>query len=241
MLKNNYHFFLKISSCALLFFVNLLIANTSFDSQNNFESKAIQTSYSAELYDANIQAAIHRHCSFLGDTDLHLYHALDDLATEIYGKDVAVIGSRNAWYESILLVYGANPIVIDSNPIQTTDSRVTYLTKEQYNENPQQFDLILNITNIPRAGLGLNGGLIDPNGDFSEMEYIKKMLTPTGKILLAVPVGPDQLVENSHRVYGEKRLKMLLKGWKIMRYYGFTSEQVFYGVGYCPVFLLQSK
>lgn len=67
------------------------------------------------------------------------------------------------------------------------------------------------------------------------------MLTPIGKLLLAIPVGPDQLIWNTHRIYGEIRLKQLLKGWKVVRYYGFTSEYMFYGIGYQPVFLLQPK
>ncbi len=159
----------------------------------------------------------------------------------ISAKNVAVIGSRNAWYESILLAYGAKPIVIVDHPIETTDSRIKYLTQEEYWKNPEQFDLIISMTDTASAGFGNQGEAIDPNGDLKLMESVKKMLTPVGKLLIAIPVGPDKLVWDTHRVYGEIRLKLLLKGWKVIKYYGFTSEYMFYGIGYHPIFLLRSK
>ena len=39
-------------------------------------------------------------------------------------------------------------------------------------------------------------------------------LRPGGKLLLTVPVGPDALVWNLHRRYGQLRLPMLLRGWE---------------------------
>jgi len=118
---------------------------------------------------------------------------------------------------------------------------ITYLTVEQYNANPRQFDFVISLTNTAHDGLGRDGDLLDPDDDLKSMENYKKMLFPNGKLLLSVPVGTDKLAWNAHRVYGQLRLKMLLKGWKVVRYYGFTSEHVFYGVGYQPVFLLQKK
>lgn len=257
MLKNNFWIpsVFLCALCSVVSFVSAVSQGIPADMQNEFtfEGKVPvlyellddidlnPVVYSTVLYDSNIQKAILRECNFLEQTDFHLYNALDDLTAMICGKTVAVIGSYNAWYESILLAYGANPIVIDERPIQTTDPRVTYLTQEQYEKNPQQFDLILNITDTARAGLGRYGDPVDPNGDLKLMENLKKMLSPSGKLLLAVPVGPDQLVWNTRRIYGELRLKLLLKNWRVMRYYGFTSEYMFYGIGYRPIFLLQPK
>lgn len=204
-------------------------------------SEETPINYPAEIYNINIQKAMNRDNNFLGETDSHLYHALDDLLELINDKEVALIGTRMAWYESILLAYGATPIVIDENPVLTGDPRVVYLTPEQCLNESRQFDLVLSLINTAHDGLGSDGKAIDPDGDLKSMGFYKKILTPTGKLLLSVPVGIDELVWNSHRVYGQLRLKMLLKGWKILRYYGFTSEHVFFGINFQPVFLLQSK
>lgn len=129
-----------------------------------------QTACSLNLLDLNVQKATLRQNGFLGETDFHLYNALDDLSAMILGKKVAIIGSHNAWYESILLAYGGEPIVIVDNHIQSTDSRITYLTQEEYSNNPQQFDLIISMTDTANAGFGHHGGDIDPNGDLKLME-----------------------------------------------------------------------
>ena len=197
--------------------------------------------YQSDLFNSNIQKALSKQPGFLEETDVHLYRALDDFADRIRGEKVAVIGSKDAWYESILLAYGANPVVIDSMKINSSDSRVTYLTFEEFAANPQKFALILSLTKIADEGLGLDGSPIDPNADLKSMQIIRDMLEPNGLLMLAVPVGPDRLVWNSHRIYGQKRLKMLVTGWKNIRYYGFTSEHVFFGIGYRPVFLVTPK
>lgn len=194
--------------------------------------------YSTELYDLNIQKALDHTCYFFGKTDFYLYLALDDLSSIIKGKNVAVLGSSMGWYESILLAYGANPIVINSTAIETTDPRVTYLTPEQYLENPQQFDLILSITNIPCTNLECDEDL---NEDLKIMETLKKMLAVNGKLLLAAPVGQNHITSNKQNVYDEKKLKKLLNGWKIIRYYGFSSENLFNDIEFRPIFLLKAK
>lgn len=170
------------------------------------------------------QKAKTREWSYNGELDSFIFQALDDLEEELKDKQVCLMGSFLSWYEGVLLSYGACPIVIDYHPISTTDARVTYLTRAQFAKNPRKFDLILSISRIDHAGLGRYGEPIDPDGDLKEMAFYKQMLNPGGKLLLALPIGPDALVWNAHRIYGWKRLKTLLKGWKSIQYYGFKRE-----------------
>ncbi len=185
-----------------------------------------------EILNLFIQKAKTRAWSYNGELDIFIFQALDELAAEIKGKEVCLMGSFLSWYEGILLSYGARPVVVDYHPIITLDSRVTYLTQEQFSRNPRTFDLILSISHTDHMGLGRYGEALDPDGDLKEMAAFKQMLKPGGKLLLAVPIGPDALVWNSHRVYGWKRLKHLLKGWKPIRYYGFKRDLMESDAGY---------
>ena len=154
------------------------------------------------------------------------------------------MGSPTPWYEAILLAYGAKGVfVLDPHPMISLDPRVTYYNEEQFCQNSRKFDLILSISRADKMGLGRFGEALDPDGDLKEMARYKQRLNPGGKLLLAVPVGPDTLVWNAYRVYGWKRLKKLLAGWKPVDYYGFKRAYIEYSLGYHyqPAFLLTPR
>lgn len=235
----------KVSSFLFCLFAITLNGYVFGDSQednlsiNNLTiSENSKKFYSSNFIDSNIEKALRRDSSFLGKTDFYLYQALDALSGEIKDKNVAIIGSDDGWYESILLTYGAKPVVIVSAPIQTEDFRITYLTIEQYRKNPFEFDLVINIRNLSN---NKNGNFYDISKDLEIMMDMKAMLSLKGKLLLAIPVGPVQDKEHIRHVYGESDLKFLFKSWKIISYYGFTSEYLFHGIDYLPIFLLQNK
>ena len=49
------------------------------------------------------------------------------------------------------------------------------------------------------------------------MEQAACLLKPdTGIMFLTVPIGPDAIVFNAHRIYGNIRLPLLLNGWTII-------------------------
>jgi hypothetical protein len=56
-----------------------------------------------------------------------------------------------------------------------------------------------------------------PNGDLEAMEKILQAMKPGAKMLLTIPVGLDQVFSPLCRVYGEKRLPLLLKGYSILK------------------------
>lgn len=187
---------------------------------------------SSEILDIFTQKAKTREWNYCGEVDSFVFQALDSMAGEIRGKEVCLMGSFMSWYEGVLLSYGARPVVVDYFPIKSTDARVTYLSREQFFQNPRKFDLIVSVSNTDHEGLGRYGEPLNPNGDLVIMEQFRKMLNPRGNLLLAVPVGPDALIWNAYRVYGWKRLKMLLKGWKPIKYYGFRRENLDKNPGY---------
>jgi len=180
--------------------------------------------YTSQQIDHFIDMAREKKPFYYGATDTYLYRALEKYQAQIAYKNVAVMGSNVPWYESILLAYNALPTTIEYNKIVNLDPRLEVLTVDEYRANKKQFDAILSISSFEHDGLGRYGDPIHPDGDLIAMENAKKMLKDGGLLFLAVPVGKDCLVWNLHRVYGKIRLKALLKGWRIVEYFGFTYE-----------------
>jgi len=163
----------------------------------------------------------------------------------IRGKYVGVMGSDRPACESIVLCQGGYPVTIEYNKLVSKDSRLEVMTVDEYDANPRLFDALISISSFEHDGLGRYGDPIDPFGDLKAMEKCKDMLKPGGKLFLAVPVGPDCLVWNAHRIYGKIRMKMLLKGWRILGYFGRgrsfdqdVHESPMGDAGYQPVFVL---
>lgn len=182
--------------------------------------------FSAKEIKHLMKNALAKQLHYYGITDSYLYQALDEFKDHIENKNVAIIGSTTPWYESILLSYGAHPTTIDYNKIVSEDPRVEVMTTKEFEENPKTFDAILSISSIEHDGLGRYGDPICPTADLETMERAKKMLNQDGILILSVPVGKDCLVWNLHRVYGKLRLKALLKGWRVLGYFGFSSEDL---------------
>lgn len=182
--------------------------------------------YTKAVIDEYIQMARSGETFYYGATDTYLYNALNKYRSLISNKNVAVIGSNVPWYESILLAYEAKPTTIEYNTILSEDPRIEVFTVDAYEKNGKLFDAILSISSFEHDGLGRYGDPINPDGDLEAMQRAKKMLKKGGLLFLAVPVGHDCLVWNLHRIYGKVRLKALLSGWRIVEYFGFSSEDL---------------
>lgn len=77
--------------------------------------------------------------------------------------------------------------------------------------------------------------------DIEAMEKVKSRLKEGGLLFLSIPIGNDRVVGNLYRVYGKLRLKALLRGWRIVEYFGFTSEDLENEavIDHRPVFVLK--
>ena len=77
---------------------------------------------------------------------------------------------------------------------------------------------------IEHFGLGRYGDPIAPHGDLEAMQRLKNILTEDGVLFLSVPIGPDLVVWNSHRIYGPIRFPMLIDGWEVIQSFGFNES-----------------
>ena len=88
----------------------------------------------------------------------------------------------------------------------------------------KKYDAICSFSSIEHSGLGRYGDLLDPDGDLKTMDDIYNNLVDDGLLYLGVPVGPDALVWNAHRIYGSIRLPLLCKKFKVVEWFGCTFE-----------------
>ncbi len=167
------------------------------------------------------------------------YGAIDDWVCsalkEFWAGDILIYGSCEQgfgpWYEGMALAYNFRPFVTDYNPIEYEDKRALYLSHV-----PKGWDLALSISTFEHSGLGRYGDPLDPDGDLKAMEQVRSVLTPSGFLILSVPLGRDKVVQNLHRIYGRQRLPLLLKGWKIDSSYGYDPDLLDRDTkdGWCP-------
>jgi len=132
------------------------IDNTSFIDNHKF--------YNRRDIDDYIDKIRKGETFYYGRTDNFLRQAFTQFP--IKNKRIGIIGSQKPLYESFVLAYHGIPITIEYHKIETDDNRLSLLTVEEFEKNPQQFDAVLSISSIEHDGLGRYGDPINPEGDF---------------------------------------------------------------------------
>ena len=206
--------------------------------------KLFNDNFKPEIFEQYLEKANKRENFYYGPTDAWLYEALTKYPIE--GKDICIIGSANPWYEAIAVSFGAKSCtVIEYSKRESFHESITYLQPHEITEG--DFDVCFSISSVEHDGLGRYGDPLDPDGDLKAMENLKNFLKDDALVYFAVPVGLDKVVFNVHRVYGEKRLPKILKGWEEIERFGFF-EQSFTnnvngvnGTPYQPVCVLRKK
>jgi SAM-dependent methyltransferase len=179
---------------------------------------------------------------YYGETDKWLYEALE--LCPINGINVAVMGSTEPWYETIVLEFGGTPTTIEYNLPGYGHPNMEEISVQDYWKNPKQFDVAISISSFEHDGLGRYGDPLNPSGDLRAMAEMKKILKKDGILILAVPVGADKVVWNAHRIYGPVRFPMLTAGWKLEGCVGmdesFISRDTGNSGAYQPVVVLRN-
>jgi hypothetical protein len=87
------------------------------------------------------------------------------------------------------------------------------------------FDFIISYSAVQHEGLGRQGEPVDPQGDMMAVGEMFSLLRPGGRLVLGIPVGNDCVSFNTHRVYGRRRLGLLLLPWIVEQTAGFPSSR----------------
>ncbi|MFM7034905.1 MAG: DUF268 domain-containing protein [Planctomycetia bacterium] len=182
-----------------------------------------------------------RGLSYYGSTDTFLYQAIKQHPVD--GLSVVIVGSEFPWYECIATGFGAAVTTIEYRSVECHIPGLRVLTPDEFARQPRRFDAVISISSIEHDGLGRYGDPLNPDGDLRAMEQFRHLLNPGGKLFLSVPVGPDVVVWNAHRIYGPLRLPRLFAGWKQLAAFGFDEARLVKGrrgdYSRQPVFVLE--
>lgn len=149
------------------------------------------------------------------------------------GKNVAVFGSVDPYFESVALFLGAKKVTTfeynqltlgaDDDTLEievVTGDRydaLLYAAKESgegenmdWDRYRDHFDVVLSFSSFDHSGLGRYGDEIAPDADLEAMRFARAVTRPGGRLFLTLPVGPDVCVWNLQRRYGPKRLPLML-------------------------------
>ena len=160
---------------------------------------------------------------------------------------VAIYGSMEPVFESLALVQGANrTFTIEFNKLTFEHEHMITRTVEEEERSGQKYDSAFSISSFDHTGLGRYNDPLHPNGDVESMNTVFDSLRPGGILFLTVPIGPDRLIWNLMRIYGEIRLPLLLgsRPWIELGRYGWNEDKLTRPVRnwrrtYEPVFVLQ--
>ncbi len=86
------------------------------------------------------------------------------------------------------------------------------------------FDAVTAISTVEHTGIGAYRERKSMQGDFEIVDVIYNLLKPSGKLLITLPFGKSE-VNQHERVYDSKRIRKLLKKYKII------NEEYYKGLG----------
>jgi hypothetical protein len=131
-------------------------------------------------------------------------------------KTVMVWGLRGLNCEAMALWKGAKHVyVIEYNKLVCEHSRITVMNHDELAKSGIKTDIAISFSSFEHDGLGRYGDPLNPAGDLEAMQTAHNHLVEGGYMWLGVPQGPDCLIWNGCRIYGEKRLPLLLEGWSV--------------------------
>lgn len=99
--------------------------------------------------------------------------------------------------------------VFDIRPQSASVKNIRFVTADFMNipESLHNYtDSLSSLNVVEHFGLGRYGDPIDINGDKKGLENMRKVLKPGGKFYLSVPIGPQRIEFNAHRVFSLRYL-----------------------------------
>lgn len=155
-----------------------------------------------------------------------LFEALK--AYPVIGQRVAVIGSAEPSTEAALLAHEAVHVTtIEYNNLTYSHPNLTQVRQCELQGLYGTFDTIVTLSSLDHDGLGRYGDLVDPDADLKAMKVVRNLLKhDIGVLLMTVPIGPDVVVWNLHRRYGQLRLPLFLRGWTLLQRFGWEDSRL---------------
>lgn len=113
--------------------------------------------------------------------------------------------------------------VIDIRPLQTTAKNIRFVQADlQASENLAQLgtaDSVSCLHAVEHFGLGRYGDPLQIDGHIEGIRNIAKLVSDGGRLHIGVPIGPQRLEFNAHRIFGVATVpKILGSNFKLKRF-----------------------
>lgn len=151
--------------------------------------------------------------------DANARYPLKDKEVTIWGLAACNCEAFAAWASA------SKVLVVEYNKPLCEHSKIIVYNHEEYTAISPKTDFAISYSSFEHDGLGRYGDPLAPNGDLRAMEQARNGLEDNGIMFFGVPLGPDSLVWNAHRIYGKRRLPMLLRGWKLLDVFNVYGEE----------------
>jgi SAM-dependent methyltransferase len=151
-----------------------------------------------------------------GSASGHYFHQDLLVAEKIYQNNPerhVDIGSRIDGFVAHIAVFRKIE-VFDVRPLNTSIPNIIFRQTDLMTPNPDlknYCDSISSLHAIEHFGLGRYGDTLNYNGHVEGLNNIYDLLKPCGKFYLSVPIGPQRIEFNAHRVFSVKYLIKLIQ------------------------------
>ena len=165
----------------------------------------------------------HNMTAYGGYGDIYLYKMMEKNKAELKGESLAVLGTQSPWVEANGIKLGMAKITtLDYTRLKYQNDRdgqlswrhvFDFFDESMSNKQIEQFENAASYSSVEHSGLGRYGDPLDPIGDVKAVKQMHCMIKPGGLLFLGLPMSTDNtsvLVYNAHRLYGTKRMALLL-------------------------------
>ena len=154
---------------------------------------------------------------------------VEDVLSDVAGKSVIVLGTKNPWIECVALNAGSPSVwtweyglIKSTHPRLHAAPHLEMAASFASGELPL-FHWAVSFSSLEHSGLGRYGDPLNPDGDAEALEEAWCMLRPGGRLALGMPMSCERngyIEFNAHRVYGYERLAYISKGWELEGWQG---------------------
>lgn len=168
----------------------------------------------------------------------------------VRGKVGMIVGSQSPWAEALSFRYGAAKVITyEYMRIKTTHPKLVTVTPAEAAAlylagKLEPVDFVFSFSSLEHDGLGRYGDPLNAFGDFESLAKIHCMLKPNGILFLGLPLSYDEIQYNAHRLYGYRRLSVVLAlGFRLVDFVNDRRFKIDMYNGYLvtPVMVLQKR
>ncbi len=170
------------------------------------------------------------HLETAGDASGHYFHQDLHVARRVFETAPARhldVGSRVDGFVAHVATFRAIDVV-DIRPLATSARNINFLVADL--QDPQATariglaDSVSCLHAVEHFGLGRYGDPLDADGHVKGIRNIAALVAPGGRLYMSVPMGPQRVEFNAHRVFAARTIPDLLASSFVLEHFSFVDD-----------------